>query len=368
MTPFRSPLVQRLVAPAIAAAAFVAAASPAAAQSCVLTRLDSPVLHAFDPAFDGGARRWEASFGWRYGKSDRHFVGTEEQHERRAEGSEVINTVHLADLQVQYSFDARNSISVAVPFIMADRTGPVRSGGVMVGREMRSETDGIGDLSITYHRLLRDPAHGPTSNLSLGLGVDLPTGDDDQRGTRTRFVNGVPTTVIEVADQSVQPGDGGYGVILQSSGYTLLGGAGSTTAFYGSATYIVTPEEDSGVPTFRGTAGEEVMSISDQYVARFGLAMGPRSWKGWSAALGARLEGIPVHDLVGGSDGFRRPGYMLSVEPSVSWTRGASSVSLSVPVAVERNRQASVPDIRRGAHGDAAFPDYLVIAGYSRRF
>jgi hypothetical protein len=90
--------------------------------------------------------------------------------------------------------------------------------------------------------------------------------------------------------------------------------------------------------------------------------------RGWSAGLGGRLEGIPVHDLFGSSDGFRRPGYILSVEPSVNWTRGSHSVSLSVPVAVERNRQASVPDLRNGTHGDAAFPDFIVLAGYSRRF
>ena len=37
--------------------------------------------------------------------------------------------------------------------------------------------------------------------------------------------------------------------------------------------------------------------------------------KNVSVALGGRLEGIPVHDLVGGSEGFRRPGYIVSAEP-----------------------------------------------------
>ena len=59
---------------------------------------------------------------------------------------------------------------------------------------------------------------------------------------------------------------------------------------------------------------------------------------------------------------------MLSVEPSASWTRGSNTVTLAVPVAVQRDRQVSVPDLRRGAHGDAAFPDFIVLAGYYHRF
>jgi len=122
------------------------------------------------------------------------------------------------------------------------------------------------------------------------------------------------------------------------------------------------------VRTFRGAPQEAVMSIADQYVGRLGLQLGLPTWKGLSPGLGARIEGIPAHDLIGSSDGFRRPGYMLSAEPSVAWVRGPHALSLALPIAVERNRQRSVADIERGRHGDAAFPDYLVLAGYSRRF
>jgi hypothetical protein len=366
----RSPSVRRsFVVGALSILAAALSAVPAAAQSCVLTRLDSPVLHAFDPAFDASDELdWQFSVGWRYGRSDRHFVGTDEQEERQREGSEVINSVHLLDLELRYSFDAQNSVSVGVPYLMAVRTGPVRGEDrELLFRETRSNTRGIGDIAVVYHRLLRDPAARPRSNVSFGVGLELPTGENAQTGVSTDLVDGELVTSIETADQSVQPGDGGFGIVLQASGYALLDDAGSL-AGYASATYIVAPEGDSGVRTFRGAPEEAVMSIADQYVARLGVQAGPPSWKGWSAGLGGRIEGIPAHDLIGSSDGFRRPGYMLSVEPSMAWLRGSHSVSLALPIAVERNRQRSVPDIRRGRHGDAAFPDYLVLAGYSRRF
>jgi len=50
---------------------------------------------------------------------------------------------------------------------------------------------------------------------------------------------------------------------------------------------------------------------------------------------------------------------MMSIEPSVSWTGRAHSVSLAVPWAFERNRQRSVSDSSSATRGatDAAFPD-----------
>ena len=43
-----------------------------------------------------------------------------------------------------------------------------------------------------------------------------------------------------------------------------------------------------------------------------------------------------MHDLIGGSGGFRRPAMILSVEPSVSVSRGSWAVSTSVPMALYR--------------------------------
>ena len=59
----------------------------------------------------------------------------------------------------------------------------------------------------------------------------------------------------------------------------------------------------------------------------------------------------------------------LSFEPAVNIiAKGKNAVTLAVPIALYRNRFASVPDLARGAHGDAAFADYLILGGYSRRF
>lgn len=95
---------------------------------------------------------------------------------------------------------------------------------------------------------------------------------------------------------------------------------------------------------------------------------------GLSASLGWRIEGIPVYDLVGGSGGFRRPGYVTSIEPSLAYMKGRTTLSLNVPVALVRNRTQSVTDKEterltgKPRQGDAAFADYSVSVGFGYRF
>lgn len=88
---------------------------------------------------------------------------------------------------------------------------------------------------------------------------------------------------------------------------------------------------------------------------------------------GIRIEGIPSSDLFGGDKGFRRPGYVISAEPVVSYMAKKTSLYLSVPVALQRNRTQSYADkLQTGStgikvQGDAAFADYLINIGCTIR-
>jgi hypothetical protein len=333
----------------------------------VASRLDAPVLGALDE-LTASEQKWRVSLSWRYQRSDRHFVGTVEQKERQLEDSEVINTINLAEVGVRYDFSLRNSLTVTIPFLMATRSHPIRDANRdVVGRSVLNSR-GLSDVTVVGRRLIWDPTKRPKGNLSLGLGIKLPTGADNVTDTRERLGDdGEPVLSIETVDQSVQPGDGGFGLLVDLSGYRELDSQGAY-AGYVSGAYLINPEGTNGVHTFRRRPGEQIMSIADQYVLRAGFLASPATWKGLAVGLGGRIEGVAVHDLFGSSEGFRRPGYALSIEPSLTWTRGSHSVSLAVPIAYQRNRQRSVPDLANGTHGDAAFADYLILAGYWRRF
>lgn len=310
--------------------------------------------------------RWQVSFGFRKQRSHRHFVGTVEQKNREEEGTEIVNDIYLFDLGLTYNLTARSSLTVSMPFQHATRVSPARfnSAGVQTSPKVVSHGVGIGDMSVGGRIWVLDPAREdrPRHNIAFGLNLKLPTGNEGVKDT----VDSATGPRVVVVDQSIQLGDGGWGLTLSTDMYKRLG---QFTA-YGSGMYLFNPRNTNGVQTGRGRASEAIMSVSDQYLGRAGVIIPVRKVRGLTASFGGRIEGVPVRDAFGKSDGFRRPGYAISVEPGVNYiTRGGRDVwSVTVPVAVSRNRRQSVSDIRDNRHGDAAFADYLITVGYARRF
>jgi hypothetical protein len=113
------------------------------------------------------------------------------------------------------------------------------------------------------------------------------------------------------------------------------------------------------------------MSVPDQYMLRAGVNY---MVKEWTLAVGIRKECLTVHDLIGGSMGFRRPGYIVSVEPGATYEFKKFSLYAYVPVAVKRNRTQSVADkistdlTGKYTQGDAAFADYAINIGATFKF
>lgn len=128
--------------------------------------------------------RWQLSTNWRYQRSHRHFVGTEEQVEREEEGSEVINTIHIMDVGVRYNANAQWSFSLGAPYLMAERSSPIRDANRVVIDRSLTQARGIGDITVSARRLLWKPQGHPNGNLSIGLGVKLPTGNCWLEGVR----------------------------------------------------------------------------------------------------------------------------------------------------------------------------------------
>jgi hypothetical protein len=310
--------------------------------------------------------RWQLSIGFRKQRSHRHFVGTVEQKERERGGTEIVNDVYLWDVGLTYNFTPRTSLSVSVPIQHATRVSPARfnAAGVQTSPKAVSHGIGVGDMSIGAKVWLLDPGREerPRQNIAFGFGVKLPTGNEGV----TDVVDSVTGPRTVVVDQSIQLGDGGFGVALTTEMYKRVW----RTTLYGSGIYLFNPRNTNGVRTGRGRASEAIMSVADQYLARAGVVVPVAPSRGLSASFGARIEGIPVRDAFGKSDGFRRPGYALSVEPGVTWlrSRGREIWSASVAIPVERNRRRSVSDIQDNRHGDAAFADYVLVLGYARRF
>jgi hypothetical protein len=304
---------------------------------------------------------------YRYFKSFRHFRGDHEETHRVEEGTEVINKSSLLDLSVNYGFSERLFGTLTVPFIFHDRSSMYEHGGNPpngLGERHTTTSSGLSDVRLSAGYWLFNPDKHHNFNYAAGLGIKLPTGKYDYTDI---FYNQGPERnqdIETVVDQSIQPGDGGFGITLEVQGYqTISHHLMLSTNLY----YMLNPKTTNGVLT---RSGNEEFSCPDQFAARLGVNY---LGQGFSAYLGGRVEGVPSSDLIGSSAGYRRPGYVVSAEPGVSYSVKNILLSLNVPVALYRNRIQSYADKLRTAEtgvyriGDAAFANYLINFNVSYR-
>jgi hypothetical protein len=317
---------------------------------------------------------WLASAGYRYFQSDRHFSGDKETRNAAGQtrieaGTQVINTVHSFDAAATYIVTPRWSVTFDIPFIEAERSSLYEHGATINGNKRFSMySSGLGDIRLTTDYWLFDPASHPNGNIALGIGGSAPTGDDRASDVSHRATG----DVIRPVDQSIQPGSGGWGIILQLQAYQQVY---KSLYAYLNGSYTLTPEGRTDVETPNGdkiadTPGHtKYNSIPDQYLGRAGLSYEIWPSQGLAFTLGGRVEGVPAYDAIGSSLGFRRPGYVVSIEPGFTWMHKRHTLSTLFPVALYRNRVHSAAEIANGTGtGDAAFADYSILASYTYRF
>ncbi|MFD2034903.1 hypothetical protein ACFSKL_08885 [Belliella marina] len=328
------------------------------AQGCVAIRQFSGIGNAVGQGNILEKGEWNISSNYRYFKSFRHFSGTEEHPNRVANNTEVINWSHGVDLNVSYAISNRAYAVVSLPFAYNERSSLYEH-----GRNSRHMTysKGIADMRVGAGYWLLSSEKARKGNTAVGLGVKLPTGDYNAQST---FYNVGPggTPEVRPVDQSIQLGDGGWGLIVDAQGIWNLP---SNFFLYYDGFYMFNPRNTNGTRTNRGRASEGIMSVPDQFAFRAGVFKPIPGIHGLGLSLGGRVEGVPVRDIIGDSDGFRRPGYIVSVEPGLSYMLGNFTTTLTVPVALIRNRTRSLTDIADSTpdnrrHGDAAFADYLI--------
>ncbi|MBD2702133.1 hypothetical protein IC229_15890 [Spirosoma sp. BT702] len=366
---------------ALAAAYTLFFTSKTLAQGCVAVRhmsCSAPGGATSADFFKQRSGHWQVSAGYRYFRSFRHYKGDVEQHERLEQNTEVVNVSHALDLGLTYMVNQRLSFSANLPIQYNDRSSLYEHYGNAVAQNPQQKrfhtgSQGIGDLRISGSYWLINPVKLPKVNLAVGAGIKLPTGnsgvtDDYHKLTK----EGTDYVVNKPVDQSIQLGDGGVGASIELQGYAQLT---STLTVYANGFYLFNPRETNGVVRNPEVSTIDLVtgsfSVADQFAARLGLSQSIKAIPGLSVMLGGRVEGVPATDAFGGSSGFRRPGYIVSVEPGLSYMRNKTSVAATVPVAVYRNRIKSYSDrldplgVR---HGDAAFADYLISVNVSRWF
>ena len=344
------------------------------AQGCVAIR-STGGLCTMDSHPDSSVKSgaWLFNSNTRYYKSFRHFVGKAEQYQRiDVMHNNVINKVVTQDFGFTRIFNDRWSLALDIPYADNSRS-QVQKGN---GTRFSTHTFGLGDIRVTGYYWLLNPAKVHRGNIQVGLGAKFATG---AYNLQDYFLQADGSKSLGPVDQSIQLGDGGTGVSLELNAYYNF-----THKFglYANYFYLANPRDVNGTPRSAGTQDPKVVaatgdieSVPDQELFRGGasFAVGHFDLSG-----GVRYDVLPVRDLFGSSDGFRRPGRIFSGEPGVTYRFKNIAIYGFFPIAIIRDRTQSVPDLRTTAsnasttgavaHGDAAFADYVVNIGLTVRF
>ena len=380
--PSALPAVQPLRIPAKLLIAFLilfavlCAAPHTHAQGCVIAHSVGQVAGPEDSGGYLAPGHFQISFDYRHQYSFRHYVGSVEQVYREQGHSEVRNRINLFDATLTYQITPRFSLTGTLPLQFASRHYFIAAGSLGAGKPATDligdfGVSGVGDISFSGQGWLWNPSSNPSHNIQLSVGVQAPTGRDNLQNNFVE-VPGQPA-VNATADYSIQPGIGVWAIPASIQAFQTIG---KSLQAYFNGSYLVTPSETNGVanaspPGFPPPAKQNAfVSAADEYLGQAGVAYSFASVHGLTGTLGIRQEGVPAHDLIGGDQGFRRPGYADSLEPGVIYTmhNGRDYLTANIDRAFYRNRIASVPDLELGTHGDAAFADWLWLASFTHRF
>jgi hypothetical protein len=322
---------------------------------------------------------WIVSVSARNLVSDDHYNGTVEQVERQERETYIKNTQNLLDIGITRMITRRVSVTLGVPFVFSawsfrDPASPRPGPRIDVPQWGR----GLGDISLTSRAWIFNPSTHPDWNIAAGGGIKFPTGNEgyqdtfvDVRGAVPGILgNPVPGFVrnerLQYVDQSVQPGDGGWGLMTDVQAFWRV----KKALLFASGNYLVNPQDTNETPSIVSILGVvtpanaalAVNSIPDQYMARVGGTMAV--WKGLSASIAWRMEGLKRYDLWGDSNGWRRPGTAMFIEPGIGYAWGPHAISFNVPIGYYYNRH---PNPYTGNPGDATFPKHVFLTSYAYR-
>jgi hypothetical protein len=312
--------------------------------------------------------QWEVGLLYRYLHANRFYVGHDYHPERAPAGMPVRITVNTVVANLTYAPNSRFALNLGIPVVSGSETRAQGDNQLHTG-----SAAGLGDMSVIGTAWLLDRPDHPLGNVAIGLGLKTPTGRSARQGS---FTLASGATASRSVDPSIQTGDGGWGVIVQTEAFRRVF---PRVAMYEGTSYLANPRaHNNGTYVFGAAYGGLVapIAVPDEYSAHAGLSFAALPKLGLSMSFGGRIDGVPVHDVLGGGDDdFRRPGYVVYAEPAfaLTWARSplspkGTTLSMSVPVAIDQNRQASAIDAAHGQHGGGDFARYLILLGLSTRF
>ena len=154
----------------------------------------------------------------------------------------------ILDTTASYKVNSRVSVIATGPIVMnkfSERFPP--SDPPNTGKRFTWSPTGIGDISVYTQSWLLKPIDHPFSNVALGVGMKIPTGDWNVQALLPNLT-GQGFMGRAVWSPAVMPGDGGTGIIVGGTAFrtfrkpTALRGQ----SVFASASYLCNPRNQNG--------------------------------------------------------------------------------------------------------------------------
>ena len=349
LKPIRGPVKLYLLASAATLACMLG--SSAYAQGCVCQRQNAAGYAGDNSYLKAGD--WLFSSIYQNFTSDRHYQGTNFIPALTSRGP--TNVQNAISVSASYAVTDRVALTLEAPILMTSYTlNRVPPGGTTPVKDA-THSSGLGDRSLRASYWLRN-TYQAKWNIAVSMGIQAPTGAADVRDTIYGKV--VPE------DVSVQPGAKAWAVPIGAQGFMEF----RHLAVFGSGAYLFNPRGTTGVPTFFGSLSnpnnKQVDSSTDLFLAQGGVVAKPWRKKWPLPSLSYRISGVPITDVFGPSNGFRRPADVQFIEPGLSFQFGPQVVSFSTGILTYVNVKPTPanPNVT-----DATIPKYVFNLAFSRR-
>lgn len=336
-----------------------------------------PITGGVQPV-DSLFRGFDLGFHYRWFDAGIPYNSNLRQRASESANTQDIFNCHQVNINLQYRFNRHWGFYAMVPFVYQQKSSVWEHS--LVNNHMvafqRRVTEGIGlaDLIIgTRYHIFPSEKHQDLS-LILGAGVKFPTG---QSNATDIWHNAGPqrTDVLRPVDPAIQPGDGTWGFVVDGQvAFKVLRFLG----LYAEGFYLSTPTDLNGNQTFRPLMGtlyseEGDMSAVDQYMGRVGVSF---QTKGSPLVIssGIRIDGIPVNDIIGASQGFRRSGYAVSWDNTLMVTGDKFNFYVSMPYIYFQQHLRSNSELRYAAvhnenrNAEVSFARFMLQAGFQASF
>lgn len=291
------------------------------------------------------------SVGYRNVYANQYFLNSHvfTSANRSQQPTRLWNTV---DMTATYQLTKRVNTQITVPlqFNQASFLVPFTSNALGPTFRQRLSTAGVGDITLIGRTWVLDPENARKGNILVGLGLKLPTGN--YRGNNYWTGGGPGVYTNKPAPLTILIGDGGVDVLVEVLAFRVLRYPVRNTNAFAVASYLITPRETTGIPsqnllvgppisTSPLTQNSLVNTVPDVYSIRGGLIVPcPLRESKWlrplSGLIGYRWEGSPQVDFIGGSNGFRQPGFFMAVELGLFYQYKRHLLQASCPISFLR--------------------------------